>query len=393
MGHSQYLKQEVMKSPVELIMVSQDNNNKFYRMTDTDDGNFAVEYGRVGVTSIKETYPIARWDSKYREKLKKGYRDVSDLKVESKEGEISFDSIDIEHFYKTFLRYTKENVGRNYTIQVGAVTKLMLSEAQDVLNQMVTASDEKELNKFLLSLYMILPRRMSDVRSHIFKGTESEKQIQDRITKEQDILDSLSSQVVTNVTENQSLTDLLGVTITEEPNFEFVNGIILPTNSSKHRPYKVYKITNPLRQQNFDNWLSTQDNQNVEYLIHGTRNPNIFSILKAGLIIRPTNAVISGAAYGEGIYHSAHSDKSLGYTGYDPDKLFLIQRVHMGNPFTYEGWYRDGKSISRSQMNYNYLKPNGYDSLYVKPGDGLRNSEYIVYNSEQTDTNYLVWMK
>ena len=61
-----------MKSPVELIMVSAENSNKFYRMTDTNDGNFAVEYGRVGVTSIKETYPISRWDSKYREKIKKG---------------------------------------------------------------------------------------------------------------------------------------------------------------------------------------------------------------------------------------------------------------------------------------------------------------------------------
>ena len=44
-------------------------------------------------------------------------------------------------------------------------------------------------------------------------------------------------------------------------------------------------------------------------------------------------------------------------------------------------------------MNYQYLKPNGYDSLYVKPGDGLRNSEYIVFNQEQTNTEYLVWMK
>jgi len=379
-----------MKSPVELIMVSSENNNKRYYMVDTDDGNFAVEYGRIGQNMTKEVYPISRWDSKYREKIKKGYRDVSDLKVESKEGEISFDSIDIEHFYKTFLRYTKENVGRNYTIQVGAVTKIMLSEAQDVLNQMLSGND---LNKLLLTLYTILPRRMGNVKDHIFKGTESEKQIQDRISKEQDILDSLSSQVVTNVTENQSLTDLLGATITEEPNFEFVNGIILPTNSSKHRPYKVYKIENKDRKDKFDTWLNTQSNQHVEHLIHGTRNPNIFSILKAGLIIRPTNAVISGAAYGEGIYHSAHSDKSLGYTGYDPDKLFLIQRVHMGNPFTYEGWYRDGKSISRSQMNYNYLKSIGNDSLYVKPGDGLRNSEYIVFNADQTDTNYLVWMK
>lgn len=385
-----------MKSPVELIMVSQDNNNKYYRMTDLDNGNFAVEYGRVGVTSIKETYPISRWDSKYREKIKKGYKDVSDLKVESKEGEISFDSIDIEHFYKTFLRYTKDNVNRNYTIQVGAVTKLMLSEAQGILNSMLLTEDIGDFNKYLIQLYTVLPRRMGNVRDYLFDNNAlkaKEDPFKKRIGVEQDILDSLSSQVVTTVTENQSLTDLLGVVITDVTDFTFVNNLTLPTNSSKFRPYKIFKIEHPSRKQMFDNWLSNQSNQHTEFLIHGTRNPNIFSILKAGLIIRPTNAVISGAAYGEGIYHSAHSDKSLGYTGYDNDKLFLIQQVHMGNPYVYEGWYRDGKQINRSQMNYQYLKPNGYDSLYVKPGDGLRNSEYIVFNQEQTNTEYLVWMK
>lgn len=104
-------------------------------------------------------------------------------------------------------------------------------------------------------------------------------------------------------------------------------------------------------------------------------------------------AVISGAAYGEGIYHSAHTAKSLGYTGYDNDKIFFIQNVHMGKPYTYNGWYKDGKDISRNQMNYKDLKALGHDSLYVRPGDGLQNSEYIVYNKEQTITEYLLWLK
>lgn len=65
----------------------------------------------------------------------------------------------------------------------------------------------------------------------------------------------------------------------------------------------------------------------------------------------------------------------------------------MGNPYTYSGWYRDGKDIGRHQMNYDYLKSKGYDSLYVKPGDGLLNSEYIVYNKEQSITDYLIWLK
>lgn len=61
-----------MRDPIELIMVTEYNSNKFYRMTDTGDGLFKVEYGRVGVTSIDESYPISRWDSKYKEKIKKG---------------------------------------------------------------------------------------------------------------------------------------------------------------------------------------------------------------------------------------------------------------------------------------------------------------------------------
>jgi hypothetical protein len=44
-------------------------------------------------------------------------------------------------------------------------------------------------------------------------------------------------------------------------------------------------------------------------------------------------------------------------------------------------------------MNYRDLKKRGCDSLYVEAGDGLLNSEYIVYNTEQYFYNYLIWMK
>jgi len=380
-----------MRNPIELIMVSEDNNNKFYRMTDTNDGNFKVEYGRVGVTSINESYPISRWDSKYKEKIKKGYRDVSDLKAQTIDGVVTFSSSDVEHFYNCFSRYTKENVGRNYTIAVGGVTKMMIDDAQDSINQMLAANSVDDFNTYLIRLFTALPRKIGDVRSELLKDLEKKNV---RVSKEQDILDSLSSQIITNlVSGDQTIENLLGVKIEIVTNPTWIDSLVMPTNSSQYKPHKVYKIIHPRRTEEFNRWLGTQVNPHSELLIHGTRNPNIFSILKAGLIIRPTNAVISGAAYGEGIYHSAHTDKSLGYTGYDPDKIFLIQNVHMGNPYVYSGWYRDGKGISRQQMNYNHLKSIGHDSLYVKPGDGLRNSEYIVYNQEQTNTEYILWMK
>lgn len=380
-----------MRNPVELILVSAENSNKFYRLTDTNDGNFTVEYGRVGVTSTTLTYHISLWDSKYKEKIKKGYKDVSDLKATQVDGSIAFNSSDVEHFYQCFSRYTKENVGRNYTIAVGAVTKLMVDEAQGAINEMLAASSLDDLNKHLLRVFTILPRRIGDVRHALLKDLKDKDKY---VSKEQDILDSLSSQILTtSVAGDQTIEQLLGVKIELITNLDIIDKLVMPTNSSKFKPYKTYKITHDSRTAQLTNWLSKQKNSETELLIHGTRNPNIFSILKSGLIIRPTNAVISGAAYGEGIYHSAHTDKSLNYTGHDSDKIFLIQNVHMGKPYVYSGWYSEGKDISRSQMRYDYLNSKGYDSLYVKPGDGLRNSEYIVYNQEQTNTEYILWMK
>lgn len=381
-----------MKSPIELVLVSENNNNKWYRMTDLDNGYFKVEYGRVGGHTATETYSIYKWDSKYKEKLKKGYRDVSDLKIETKSGEYSFKGKGVDHFFHTFSRYTKDNVGRNYTIAVGSVTKAMLDEAQGILNHLIGLSDIDKFNKHLLELYTVLPRRMHDVKAYLVRD---DKELDKLIAKEQDVLDSLSSSVVTNVVETgQVFEDSFGIDMEEVDCPQSITDLVNNTKSHGASIYKVYKVIHKTGQEQFDGWLNQQDNKNVELLFHGTRNPNVFSILKSGLLVRPTNAVsFAGSAYGDGVYHSAHFQKSLGYTGYDTDKIFFMQSVHMGNPYTYSGWYRDGKDISRSEMNYRDLKKKGYDSLFVKPGDGLQNSEYIVYNSQQTVTSYLLWCK
>lgn len=385
-----------MKSPIELIMVTENNNNKYVTMTDLDNGYFKSTWGRVGGHSDSMEYPISKWDSYRNSKTKKGYRDVSDLKIESKTGEYSFKGKGVEHFFNTFSKYTRDNVGKNYTIAVGSVTKAMLDEAQGILNELLSIKQNGDrFNKYLLELYTVLPRRMSNVKDYLIKGQESEEQLSRLIAKEQDVLDSLSSSVVTNVVESgQVFEESFGIEMEEVDCPQSIRDLVTKTKSYGADIYKVYKVTHKTGQDKFDKWLEQQDNKNVELLFHGTRNPNVFSILKSGLLVRPTNAVAySGSVYGDGCYHSAHFQKSLGYTGYDSDKIFFIQSVHMGNPYTYSGWYRDGKDISRSEMNYPSLKKKGYDSLFVKPGDGLQNSEYIVYNAEQTVSSYLLWCR
>ena len=139
----------------------------------------------------------------------------------------------------------------------------------------------------------------------------------------------------------------------------------------------------------FESWMKKQKNKSTRILIHGTRCTSVIPILEIGLKIRPTgNFQFSGKAYGDGNYFSEHMHKSLNYTGYDADKVILVYEVHTGNPFTYDGWFR-GNSFP---LNYKELSKRGYDSTYVKAGNGLMNSEIIAYNEEQARIKFIIWL-
>lgn len=371
-------------------MVTGENNNKFYRMINQGT-QFTVEYGRVGRNPTKETYPISKWKTKYNEKIKKGYVDVTNYNETTTIGKLITEHTPVAEFYDLLSRYTANIMSRSYSIKVNQVTPQMVADAQGIINELV----DNPSNELLLKLFTILPRQMSNVKHYLFdSGTKKvDNRVSHIIQREQDLLDSVSSNVASQMAEDQTLKDLLGVDLRPVEITAEIKSLIDSTNSSYYKIHKVFEVIDTPRKPLFEGWVGNHPNQHTELLIHGTRNPNVFNILKTGLILRPTNVVISGAAYGHGIYHSAHTDKSIGYTGMENDAVFFLQRVHMGKPFTYDGWYRDGKSISKSQMSYEGLKKLGYDSLYVKPGDGLRNSEYIVYKEEQTYSQYVVWLK
>ena len=364
------------------------NSNKYYNMFEKGNGTFDVEYGRVGSTKVTHNYPMSKWNSTKKSKIKKGYTDVSNLRqvtttIKKDTGTSAFNS-----FYDTFSKYTGTAVSSNYLVD--NCTPAQLAEAQDILNNIIKLTSVDAINDNLINLYKVIPRAMGDVRANLVTKPSD---LNARVIREQDALDAMDS---SNVIHEEDVYGSLGVVFEDATAQEvkMLQDLINPSNNGYRsaRIHKCYKVTHSYTQNKFDKWLSQQENKSTELLFHGTRNANVFSILKSGLLVRPSNAVaFAGSAYGDGVYHSAHTAKSLGYTGYERDKLFFIQKVHMGNPYKYEGYYRNNKDISRSQMNYKGLNKLGYDSLFVSPGDGLLNSEYIVYNSEQTTTNYLVW--
>lgn len=363
-------------------------SNKYYNMYPAG-STFRVEYGRVGSTKTTKTYPISKWSSTYNSKIRKGYKDISNLKetttvVHEDSGNSAFDK-----FYSVFSKYTGSSVQKSYLTE--GATQTQMDEAQRILNLISKLNNKDDINDNLLELYKVIPRRMGNVNDYLVKDLSDVKSI---LAREQDALDSMDSNNIVNVTNPYKELGL-DFSIGTDKDVKFMEELLYPTRGyNKVNIHKVYKIHQKDKKEKFEKWVSTQKNKSCQHLIHGTRNPNIFSILRSGLLIRPTNAaVISGAAYGEGIYFSNATAKSLNYTGYDSDKIFLINLVHVGNKYDYKGWYYDGKGLSRSNMNYNYLSSNGYDSLHVHAGDGLLRDEFIVYNSNQQVISFLVWLK
>ena len=406
------------KKYVKLIMITgEQNNNKFYEMIYEGGSTFTVKYGRVEKTSTTITKSIGEWTSVYREKVNKGYDDISEMvAVETTEvqqttttdgqyKEIAIASV--KKFIDLMRSYTNDLVKKTYSVKADKVSPKQVEEAQKILDDLnqLDSTDSKSINDKLLELYKIIPRCMSNVRSHLVPALDLSK----ALDQEQDNLDAMALQVKmmqkaekaekkkgskkTKADDEpvlQTYTEAMGISMDDadlngKKNFQYI------IDQLKGRTIEgIFSVDKPEENIKFEDWLKDQSDKSTRYLIHGTRCTSVIPILREGLKIRPVgNFQFSGKAYGDGNYFSEVTNKSLNYTGYDKDQILLVYEVHTGNPFTYNGWYR-GNSFS---LNYAELKKRGYDSTYVSAGNGLLNSEIIAYKEQQCRIKYIIWLK
>lgn len=389
----------------KLLMITAENNNKFYLMEEKS-GQLHIEYGRVESSSTKLTKPMSEWDKIYNSKVKKGYKDVTAYAAETtitstsgkSDGKLaSTGMMKVDEFMSLMQQYTDGLVKQTYSVTAKQVTQQQVDDAQKVLTDLMSMKNGKEadINAKLIELYTIIPRRMSKVQYHILPSIK----LEDILDKEQDNLDAMASQVaMQNKTvpktqkvtpSQQTILDAIGITMKE------CKGIpkeieYLTKQCTRNKIEAVFEVNSPVEDKIYNDWLSKQKDKTSRILIHGTKNTSVIPILKTRLQIRPQgNFQFSGKVYGNGNYFSEVVQKSLGYTGYDKDKVLLVYEVHTGNPHVYNGWYT-GSSFT---LDYKNLKERGYDSTYVKAGNGLLNSEIIVYTENQNRIKYIIWLK
>lgn len=391
------------------------NNNKYYKQIPHGD-SWTAEYGRIGASAQKREYPMSQWDSKYKEKLRKGYVDQSDLvedliKVESAKNENpdykTIDNKAIEEIVNRLQRMAKKAISDNYTISSNKVTQAMIDEAQNVLVELLHANDTEEFNNILLRLFTVIPRKMSNVSHFLARSKEDFSKI---IQSEQDLLDVMKGQVVQKQVETKkekldsdsvrpmTILEAMGL-IFEECDDQDIKKIKSCLGSCADKFYNAWKVTNIKTQQRFDEFIASEGITNRKLLWHGSRNENWWSIINSGLVLKPTNAVITGKMFGYGIYYAPKARKSLGYTSLkgsywvrgNSDSAFMaLMDVAYGKP--YDVYSFDSKYYSFDYERLQKYCP-GANCLHAHEGAMLKNDEIIVYKEAQSTIKYLVELR
>ena len=403
-----------MQNPLYLVKVEPgENNNKYYQMLDNGDGNFVCKYGRIGNSGYQtKIYPISKWESQYKSKIKKGYVDNSRLVAETiisqnkKKEYLDIDNPSIAQIVARLQSMARQAIKDNYTINSQNVTQVMIDEAQLILNNLINTDDIELFNKILVELFKTIPRKMGKVKDYLAKNNKEFSVI---IQREQDLLDVMKGQVIqhsivkedvddTYETPNQTILEVLGLQF-EEINQEEKELIKINLGDISDKYYQAWKVINNKTQKRFDEFVNNNINKTM-MLFHGSKSENFWSIINMGLALRPP-AVITGKLYGNGIYFAPKARKSLGYTSLNgsywvrgnSDSGFLaLFDVAYGKP--YDVYTFDSKYHNLDYENLQKMCP-GSNSLHAHAGANigystLKNDEIIVYKEEQCTIKYLI---
>ena len=385
-----------MAKVASFINVSDQNNNKVYRMTENSDNTFTAEWGRVGNKLSTKVYPMSEWDSTIKTRLKHGYADVtSHMAVSANDKSLNIKEPEVKKLIDFLMKAAKKTLSDSYLGSVRDVTQKQIDAAQDVLDKLAKVQAKgsftvEEANVLLLELYRTIPRKMADTRNYILQAKDA-KFFGGLLTNEQNLLNTLSTQTVVSQTTSEAITlESLGFDV--EIASQADRDRIAKETDFKVSNQKIFKVTNKATEKVFRKDLK------AKLLYHGSKNFNWLSILMNGLKIRPQGVQCTGSMFGDAIYGADKAIKSIGYTslqgscwanGKETKAYLAIFEFAVGKTWNVlsKGSRYNG---SMSSLDMAKVKGHGCDSVFAEGGADLRNNEYMVYTAEQCTIRYLI---
>ena len=410
--------------PVYLVMITENNNNKYYNCQPNGDGTFTVKYGRVGGHESTAVYPMSKWTSQINSKLKKGYVDnsalmqdvIDDSKVEEKKDN-SVDEFDlikspsVKEVMRRLFDYANKVVQSAYKVSSTVVTQAMVDKAQEYIDDLSNAYETlnvKQFNDILIKIFTTIPRKMSVVKD--YQATDK-KDFAKIIEREQETLDAMRGQVYKKIEKKTSseveptvetinILDKMGITM-EEASAEDVEKIKKAMGDVADKFYKAWKVTNHETEEKYKKFISENNIGNIKLTCHGSRNQNWFNILRTGLKIRPAGVILTGSMFGYGLYYSNPDKwhgvaKSIGYTslgGYwsrEYQKTGFLAFFETALGPSYDVYSFDSKYYNFDLKKLKEAKSDAWHLFAHGDTNMLRNDEIIIYNDAQTTIRYLV---
>ena len=417
-----------------LVEFENGNHNKFWNVTEYDNGEILVEFGRVGVGSGQsKLHPpyYKKFNALVNSKIRKGYtenrvvnsvddngsqniivksqlKDIAVKQIRSKSEVVKklieeLVAVNIHNIFSASSgSITYDTSTAQFKTPQGIIAPDQVKEARDVLSDLADLVDRKswndrvfssQLNKYLRLIPHNLGMRRIEPRSVLpnIAAVQRENDLLDGLdTSFIDIKKNVKSNKKDN-TKEEDLFDVELILIKDYKTVKWIKDLYHGTKKThQHRNTagldvkNIYKVIITKMSNNFDKYGKKLDN--IMKLWHGSKISNVLSILKQGLIIPPSSSShCTGRMYGNGLYFSSISTKALNYaTGYwghggSTSKYFMfLADVAMGKyQIASSGW-----------GSYNR---KGYDSVWAKGGQsGVINDEMIVYRLDQANLLYLV---
>jgi len=390
---------------------SKDNSNKFWEAWLEDDGSVRTRWGRVGGSAQEKTYPgkgANFFDKKCREKMGRGYQEVKIVTEEAvtSSGDPVKEIAKGDKAIEDLVRYLKQRNVHNIT----SSTELTYDESTGLFSTplgLVTGDTIDEARNMLLAAQgfldkphpgadQVAAKYMTLIPTNIGRDRPTfERLFPDAaaVAAQSAILDSLQGSldmVASGGLAKPDAKPVFDVTL-KEADDATVADVIQFYADSVNRNHEASRLcvnkvfTCDIAHMSEAYERATQAIKNRMRLWHGTSAGNILSIMARGLIINPKAA--HGRMFGNGVYFSDQSTKSLNYAyGYwgnrqREDRCFMfIAAVAMGKAHTPSGGYQP-----------NYRPPAGYDSCFAKAGhSGVQNNEMIIYRAQQCKITHLV---
>lgn len=397
----------------KLFMSTANNNNKYYFMEQVSPDEFVATYGRIDKTRTVARYSMSRWNSKYNEKIRKGYRDKTDLFMEEERPQVVTADItgeDTTGLLRKLQSFARGSIRRNYSVSSEKVTQAQVDEAQEILNELagivrvdgdLPLSDVKRVNRYLLDLYHTVPRLMANTKDHLLipEGFVPEYSAKRLVADEQDNIDVMAQQVSSQTRASTTTATTLNITVRLATDDELTM-IRNKTQGQDRQVVRAYKVDNKVTGERYAsnmNDMIVRGNVHTkeDMFWHGSRNENWLSIVDMGLLIRPTGVLTTGSMFGDGIYFADKFQKSRGYTsargsywasGMSDRGFMALFKVQVGKQYQlsrHESWCY---GLSRHELR----RKGDYDSIFANSAQGfLLNSEYVVYDPSQATIAFL----